>query len=622
MTVPQAALQIFQGSLFTITIPAPTGATSGWGVRMQLRSAPVDENGVLSVTLTTGGGGIVWNGSGWTATITPTQSNAMTLLSGVWDAYGDPDGVPDNATVILEFGTWGMRPVVTAQSVVPQPPTLAPLVGNTIVWNGTQWTPGAVASTYAIDFVIDCGADPTGVSDCAGAWDRAFALLSALGTNTHLVSRSAVLIIPPGAYTLKSNPVVSTWNFQNLATTLYIEGSGQDTTLFQFSGFDLPQFANMFSLFVRDITFAGTTSSYLIPDMTNGIGTNCSNSIVFERVKFYNIAATQSILTLLASQTIIMRDCQIAACGATTNAKAMIVVNAPQICLFENFVTLDIGLVNGFAAVGKDNANFKEFLVLGGATQLDGLVTFSHCFWDESTTASVTIQGDASNPMPRVVFDQCYWNPSTASGPMIDASNVELLEVNGCIDSNFHAGTTSLIVNAVSVNHVRARKVRIVTSEPGSSNTIAADAACKLVEVEDSPGLVINAASLTATRTVVRANGVQSSLFSTGAAVTANQLVKLTSSGVQTLAAGDATSLLFGVTQDSAGGSGINVHVALRGQRVTVLSDGATTIAVGDQITNSAATAGDVKKGVTNVIGVALTSATNIAGTAFDIQLL
>lgn len=476
-------------------------------------------------------------------------------------------------------------------------------------------------NTAVVDFVVDCGADPTGVTDCAAAWDIAFAKVSALATNPALVKTSAVLFIPPGAYTLRSNPVTSTWNFQNLATTLYIKGAGQDTTLFQFSGFDLPQFANMFSLFVSDITFAGTTPNYQTPDMTNGIGANVSNSIVFERVKFYNLAATQSILTVTASQTIVLRDCQLTACGATTNAKAMIVIDSPQICLIENFVTLDIGLVNGFAAVGKDNAGYKEFLVIGGATDLDGLVTFSHCFWDESTTASVTIQGNATYPMPRVHFDQCYWNPSTASGPMIDASHVQLLEVSGGIDSNFHAADTALVVNAVACDVVRVRKMQIVTSEPGVSHTVAADSACKLVEIEECPAVAVNAASAN-TRVVYRTNGVESNQFSTGAAVTANQLVKMTTTGIQTLGTADASSLLFGVTQDSAGGASANVRVARRGQRVTVLSDGATTIAVGDQITNSAATAGDVKKGASNVIGIALTAATNVAGTPFDMQFL
>lgn len=115
MTVQQQNILIYQGSLLTGFIPAPTGIAdvSAWGARMQFRSAPANQNGALSLSLTTGGGGLVASGAGWTYTITPTQSASMTLLSGVQDFYGDPDGSPDNATVICEFGTWSMRPAVT-----------------------------------------------------------------------------------------------------------------------------------------------------------------------------------------------------------------------------------------------------------------------------------------------------------------------------------------------------------------------------------------------------------------------------------------------------------------------------------------------------------------------------
>jgi hypothetical protein len=84
MAVPTSALSIFQGSLFTLTLTAPSGVTDvmGWGVRMQLRSGPANQSGVLSLTLTTGGGGIVQaSATTWTATITATQLRTATATS-------------------------------------------------------------------------------------------------------------------------------------------------------------------------------------------------------------------------------------------------------------------------------------------------------------------------------------------------------------------------------------------------------------------------------------------------------------------------------------------------------------------------------------------------------------
>ncbi len=400
-----------------------------------------------------------------------------------------------NITYGLLLGYHASRDGVVATALVPFGGGGGVGVGPqlSVLRSVTPTTPAAVvwASTGYVDFVADCGADPTGVDDCAPAWDRAFAILSALAADPALPRSSVILFLPPGKYTLRSNPIVSTWNFQNKATTLYIEGAGQDTTLFQFAGFDLPEFANMYSLFVRDITFVGTSASYLIPDCVNGIGTNVSNDTVWERVKFYNIAATQSILTLGAAQSIVMRDCQIAACGATTNAKAMIVVNQPEICRFENVKWLDIGLVNGFSAVGKDNANFKHLQVIGSTSYKDGLIEFDACFWDESTTLAVDLEGDAAFKIPHVRFQNCYFNSPTGSGPCIRAVRVDLLELVGVVNSGFHAASTSPVVEALNVGHVKCTKIRLQI--PSNSHKVTADGDCVFVEIIDCPSLTVDA---------------------------------------------------------------------------------------------------------------------------------
>ena len=338
----------------------------------------------------------------------------------------------------------------------------------------------------------------------------------------------------------------------------------------------------MYSLFVSDLTFAGTSASYLVPDCVNGIGTNCSNDVVVERVKFYNIAATQSILTLRAAQSLTMRDSQVAACGATTNAKALIVVDQPEICRFENVLWLDIGLVNGFSAVGKDAANYKHLLVIGSTSYKDGLIEFDSCFWDESTTVPVTVIGDVTTNIPIVRFRNCYWNPSTASGPCVDATRCDVVEIDGGVDSGFHVASTSPIVNATAVGTVRVRKMRIKPG--GASNSIVADAATGAVEVIDSPGVVVALANALATKykdtessQLRLPRGATASVF----AGAIGNLLKLAAvsgqPGYDLLAATDVAALAVGSVALLDATNAV-AHAACPNQQVTLVSDGSTAI--------------------------------------------
>src|SRR5271157_5967329 len=96
---------------------------------------------------------------------------------------------------VLPVGALIPGPQITVpRSVVPTTPA-------SVVW----------ASTGYIDFVADCGADPTGVADCGPALVLAGNLLTALAANPKLAATAARLFVPPGLYHVATPGGV--WNF-------------------------------------------------------------------------------------------------------------------------------------------------------------------------------------------------------------------------------------------------------------------------------------------------------------------------------------------------------------------------------------------------------------------------
>ena len=107
------------------------------------------------------------------------------------------------------------------------------------------------------------------------------------------------------------------------------------------------------------------------------------------------------------------------------------------------------------------------------------------------------------------------------------------------------------------------------------------------------------------------------------AAAAVHTLAKLTSvggvAGATAIGTADRTGLAIGAYLDAPSGAGVNVRVALPGQRQTLISDGSTAIAIGDPLTsNGAIAAGQVLKaastGTTPIIGTAMTVAASGGG--------
>jgi hypothetical protein len=353
-----------------------------------------------------------------------------------------------------------------------------------------------------IDFVSDCGADPSGVEDCAAAFDRAFVLLSALSADTRVPNRSQTLFFPPGVYVLRSAPATPIWNFTGLGTSVTLQGSG-DASIIQFEGFSGPTIANAYRIYMRDLTCAGsvTLPAFTI-DCAECFQLNTTEVGAVERCKFFNLFVSSSCLQL-SGQLWAVRDCVFSenACSAEATAfGAVLWAPAAQGVEIENCYFEDISRLNGYApSYNKAAANriWFRFDGLGaGSVEQNTIVKVKGCVFDEACTYAVFVKKQAAGARIHFVHvEGCYFNPPihyTGSflGPTacVRVEGVDILDVDGMIDSGFTITAPGPALDLVDVQSTRVRG--LLVNNAAQSDYVTADAACGRVRIEGSPSLI------------------------------------------------------------------------------------------------------------------------------------
>ena len=506
--------------------------------------------------------------------------------------------------------------ITTLRSVVPTAPT-------TVVW----------ASTGYVDFVADCGADPTGVADTAPAWEKARVLLEALAANPELAETALELYFPPGFYNLQSVLTTPLWNFLNKTTSLILRGT-RDASILAYSGFDGPQIANVQYLEVSDLTFYGTGDASF-PDCGQTFELFAQIGVV-QRCRFQNILASFAVLAL-DNAAWVVRDCQFTNCSvAGVNQAVLYAANSLKSIQIDHCDFLDVGHLNGATFTTKTGANQTWVRINDGgvSNERTRLVLIKDCSFDESCRTHVWIHGGPTGNFGYVRFEGNHHNsPIIGNGlQQIRVDNTDELVIEGMASDDATGLNAVPMLNLFNVNTTRCRRLDPATGE--NSRFITADAACNYIRVEDSPQ--IHAADFfdgTAARSLAKTNELKSfgtdtmcecyvGLTTGGAAV--GSVLKLAAGGYAKIAITDAPGLAAGVSLDAVAGV-LPIRIARRGQIVTMLSDGTGAIAVGDPVTNTgAAAAGQVLKavasGTTPIIGTAVTAAAGGGGPVlFDV---
>jgi hypothetical protein len=633
----------------------PTILVSGTGPATNPSAIIIEEGAVpptrspnpsaLPVTVTGSGLVIPLNGD----VIGPSNANTVIKWEGVpLDAttMGAPptDGVP-----VFNGTAWEAEPLPVG-AIAPGPqisylrsvPATAP---TEVVW----------ASSGVVDFIFDCGADPTGIADCSGALNTAFDLLKALAANPKFAETTVELFVPPGIYLVTGFTAI--WNFIGATTTRVAIRGCYDASIFalqQGLANDFLTVSNAFEFVCENLSFVGTSNvtANITIDTDYLFNTSQQFISVFRNCRFLNLNLNGAIIEC-EDQICRIENCQFAQSAVAVPNSAMVITTASLDlvdCRFE-----DIARLNGFSFTSVKVSYNANYVNIVGAQQTGHSIR--RCFFDEGCQNSVVVTGDNNPPsnghgtVPRVTIEDCWFNQSThgqtdahmppfyiTTTAVIQATYVFRLVIK---DTIINTATAISGEPFALLSQVADTRIENVTFTTGTLSTwITADATCRLIRAEEIQPL--NAQNIgffapqfydgTAGRSLALSNQLQT--FGTDTVVEA--LVLLTDArgsdigsvmkavsvggviGLTKIATTDAPGIALAIALDVAAAS-VPVRAAKRGQQVTMLSDGTTNIAIGDPVTNfGAGAAGQVLKavatGTTPILGTAATAAVSGGG--------
>jgi hypothetical protein len=520
-------------------------------------------------------------------------------------------------------GDIGVRGPLAANFISPRGPQISviraapPIAPTKSVW----------ASSGYVDFVVDCGADPTGVVDCTAAMNTAFGLLSTLAADPRFAETAVTLFVPPGIFRINVGGV--TWNFLGKTTSVRVCGV-QDASIFLLdanaAGF--LGIANAFLCIIDGLTFVGNSNVNGVVDSGGLLNFNQQWLTVVRDCRFVYLTVNPYIL--FAQGQLRVENCEFGQSAATNATYGMIVGFAAALLDVSDCRFVDIVQLNGFSfSVSKIGSN-TNYIVQIGPSQLG--VNIRRCFFDEGVETPIRLIGSAApNKLQSALIEQCTFNSPElgAPGGIIQLSNVNLAEVRAVYVQQVTANPTNPLVGLVAVDFARLRGLTVQAGT--NARFVTADVTTGLVRVEDSPNFTADDLfDGTAARSLAKTNQLLSAGTDTviecfvglspaaGSFVGEVAKVGATANTYTPILTTDGVGLAVAVSLDANAGVG-QARFAKRGQIVTVLSDGSTAISVGDPITNlGAATAGQVKKavatGTTPIIGIAVSPAASGGG--------
>ena len=497
---------------------------------------------------------------------------------------------------------------------------------------GVQW-----ASSGYIDFVTDCGADPTGVADCGPALATAYTLLKTLAANPRLPRSSCVLFIPPGLFRVATDTGV--WDFLNLVSSLRIYGC-QDASIFQMDQINGNVFtvANLPEVYIQGITFVGKTNDDVTADAHAAIefGSGDLKARIVDCRFLYACVLYAHVYVYQCECSI--ENCEFGVSAALTagpGAGGLIYASGAKKLDVQHTRFTDITSLNGYPfTVTKVGSNQTHIRCDDSAFGLRECVHVAQSFFDEGCVSAIVVDGGPTYNPASVIIRQCQFNTPInggGTGAIVDVLNTDLCEINALDAKN---ATANPAIPLVRLTNVGTATLRGLSPLAGTfARFIKADAASKFITIDASPNLTAadiydgTAARSLAKTTLVRTlgtTGVNDTMvdcyadLSSAAGLTTGLVVKRTAAGVAAIATTDGVGLVAGVTLDNPAGAA-PIRIARPGQIVTAISDGSGAIAVGDPVTNLAAlVAGQLVKatatGTTPVVGVAVTAAAGGGG--------
>lgn len=336
---------------------------------------------------------------------------------------------------------------------------------------------------YAIDFVADCGADPTGQSNCAPAMQTAIGkALTKKAAPPYAAAHDFTLHVPPGVYRFTSTIGVA--NMTGIST-FRIEGH-RAASIFLIASGDTNQavfgFANQLSCEIDGITFLGAGIDSTA-DCAGILDINSTYQTVFSNVQIHAlIAAYYGILTE-GFGAVSFRNCFSANSSCAAANGGLWISDGARAVSFEECAFVDAGQINGHSPSGGASrlGPHKNTICVRGVVRA---VHFRGVLVDEACVTGILI-GDGTNPIGTVDATELFVNlPVFQAGDAgLRVRNARSVTLRG-----FDHGTFCR-VPAVKLEGVDRADIRNVRKRSGNTAyMVTADAACKWLRVADPDG--------------------------------------------------------------------------------------------------------------------------------------
>jgi hypothetical protein len=336
---------------------------------------------------------------------------------------------------------------------------------------------------YAVDFIADCGADPTGEADCAPALQTAVDLaLAKKDSPAYAADNSFTLHVPPGVY--KFTTSIGVQNMIGI-TTFRIEGH-RAASIFLIACGDTGQavagFANQLICEIDGITFLGngTTSAADcagLLDINSSFQTVISNCLQHSLVSLYYGILSEGFGAVRFTNCFSANS----ACGAANGG--MWAADGSRSVTFEECSFVDPANINGIpgpsGGANRLGSHINTICVRGAAryVYMRGLIV------DEGCITGIRI-GDGTNQIGEVDIRGLLCNT-----PVFPAGNAGIhVQKARAVTVSTMESVTFAHVPFVKLENVDRADLRNMRWNSGDEMVITADADCGYLRVADPIG--------------------------------------------------------------------------------------------------------------------------------------
>lgn len=341
-----------------------------------------------------------------------------------------------------------------------------------------------MGAPYVIDFVADCGADPTGTNNCAPALTSAVSKALAHKTSpAYAAANDFTLYVPPGVY--KFTTTIGGQNMQSISTfrivghraaSIFLLASGDTSTA-------LMGFSNQLNFEMDGITFVGNGTTNT-PDVAAIVNVNSTYQTRISNCLINSVVATYYGIYSESGAAVKFENCLSfnSACQDATGG--LWLASDSRRVTFEDCTFVDNSQINGDngpgGGVNRLGTHKNTICIRGTVKHVD----FRGLFVDEGCITGIRL-GDGTSQIGTIDIAGLFINAPVFVGgnASVHIQKARSVRVHG---SEHHTASAVPMFKLEAVD--RADICNVIKSGGASPYIITADADCGWLRVADPVG--------------------------------------------------------------------------------------------------------------------------------------